>query len=252
VAAFDEPRWQKADIDGNGYMDLLFNGYLNKDGQSRQCTIVVLSFGADSLLKHEISGANGFFAARLIRYNGQNDIQIHYREAIEDSAQEKGYRLLDREDTLTAFDGRIVELPAPALHHIEKLNVREEGGDDSVAVMGDTIRWYKNEADPPAHKDSINLYLLVDAKTCQKLLTLAAGIRFERLNPDLLLPNKLMRYFSSTWYIEHDGGKQSQFTSDGLIGSYRLQALGNYLWELKRYRNDWKLVSPVHIQQSIR
>lgn len=253
LAAFGAQRWQKADIDGNGYTDLLFNGYLNEDWKSRQYSIVVLSFGGDSVREQEISGANGFFAAKIIRCFGHNCVQINYLEAIEDSTKKKGYRLIERNDTLTAYDGQIVELPPPALHHLEKLSVREQIGDDSIDIMHDTIRWYKNDAEYPTmigdsltpREDSINLYILVDPNSCQKLLSLAAGIRFDRLNPDLLLPNKSMRYFSSTWNIEYDGGKRSQFIFDGLIGSYRLQALENCLWQLKHNRTDWQLVPKI-------
>jgi hypothetical protein len=256
LLAFGEPRWQKADIDGNGYTDLLFNGYLNKDGESHQSSIVVLSFGHDSLREQNISGANGFFAARIIRYSGHDDVQINYVEAIADSSQKKGYRLAARQDTLTASDGQILELPRPALHHIETLSVREEIGHDSTVVTRDTIYWYRNDAAPPdiyrdsvfPRKDSINLYILTDPKAGQKVISLAAGIRFERLNPDLLLPNKIMQYFSSTWYFEYDGGKRSRFTSDGLIGSYRLQAMEICLGNLKFYRTDWKLVSHCQVQ----
>jgi len=213
----------------------------------------VLSFEGDSLREQEISGANGLFAARIIPYNGHNDVQIYYLQAIADPSQKNGYRLTAREDTLTVYDGQIVELPPPALHHIERLAVREEIGNDSIVVMRDTIYWYKNDASPsPVYgdsvapqKDSINLYTLADPAAGQKLFSLAAGIRSEQLNPDLLLPNKIMRYFSSTWYIQYDGGKQSQCAFDGLIGSYRLQALESRLWELKHNRTDWKLVSKI-------
>ena len=256
LIAFGERRWQKGDIDGNGYTDLLFNGYLNKDGKSRQYSIVVLSYGGDSLREQEISGADGFFAAKLIRYNSHDDLQINYLEAIEDSSQKKGYHLTSREDTLTVNEGQILELPPPTLHHIETLNVNAEGGFDSVVVTRDTIYWYKNDAPPPSgygdsasfQKDSINLYVLVDPRAAQKILSLASGLRFERLNPELLLPNKIMRYFSYTWYFEYDGGKRSQFTSDGLIGSYRLQSMERCLAGLKFYAHDWKLISHIQVR----
>jgi hypothetical protein len=255
LIAFGEQRWQKGDIDGNGHTDLLFNGYMNKDGESRQYSIVVLSFGGDSLRQQEISGAHGFFAAKIIRYNGYDDVAISYLEAIEDSTQKKGYHLTAREDTLTAYDGRMLEVPPPTLHNIETLTVHEEIGGDSIVVMRDTIYWHKNDATPPdfrrdsgvLHNDSINLYTLADPKAGQELLSLAAGIRFERLNPELLVPNKIMRNFSSTWYFKYDGGKRSKFTSDGLIGSYRLQAMEIRLGDLKFYRTDWKLVSKVQV-----
>jgi len=252
LIAFGQQRWQKGDIDGNGHMDLLFNGYLNKDGESRQYSIVVLSFGGDSLSEQDISGANGFFAARIIPYDGHDDIEINYLEAIADSSQKKGYHLTARRDTLTASDGHIVE--RPAVHRVETINVHQQIGNDSILVRRDTIYWYKNDADPPPvygdsivpRNDSINLYALADPKTCQKLLSLAGGIRFERLNPELLMPNKTMRSFGSTWYIEYDGGKRIRIISDGLIGSYHLQALESYLWDLKHNLTDWKLVC--HVQ----
>ena len=237
LIAFGEQRWQKGDIDGNGHTDLLFNGYLNKDGQSDQYSIVVLSFGGDSLRQQVISWENSFFAARIIRYNSHDEIQIRYLDA--------------REDTLTADDGQIVELPAASLHHIEALNVHEEIGSDSIVVMRHAIYWYRNDAAPPDftgasvsfHKDSINLYKLADAKAAQKLFSIAAGIRFERLNPNLLHSNGITPGSSSTWNITQDGRKQSRLTSDDPIGYYRLHAMEDYLWELKRNRNNWKLAS---------
>lgn len=252
LATFGSPRWQKADIDGNGYTDLLFNGYLNKNGLSRQISIVVLSIG-DSLRPLAISGTHDFFAARLIKNDGHDNVQINYLDAIRDSAQKKGYRFTGRKDTLTAYDGQIVELPSPTLHHIK--NIRLTFGDDSIVLTPNTIRWYKNDApfpmpigdSMPPRKDSINLYILKDAKACQKLFSFAAGIRFERLDPHLLPPNKGLWDFSLRWYIDYDGGKQSQPLSDGLC-SFRLQALYDRLWDLKFHRADWKFVSPIHIQ----
>ena len=247
LAAFGNQRWQKADIDGNGYTDLLFNGYMNKDLKSSQYSVAVLSFGGDSLVQDNIAGANGFFAAKIIRNNGHDNIQISYLQAIEDSTQKKGYHLAAREDTLTAEYGLIVELPTPVLHHIEKLNVHLQIGHDSMVVTHDTLYWYKNDANPPdtgnIWKDSINLYILTDSAASQKLLAIAAGIRFERLNPELMMPNKFMRNFGSTWYFEYDGGKRGQFESDGRIGSYRLAALERRVWEVEHARTDWKLLA---------
>jgi len=253
LIAFGQQRWQKGDIDGNGYTDLLFNGYMNKDGESRQYSIVLLSFGGDSLREKSISTANGFFAAKIIRCDGHDRVKTDHWEAIEDSTEKNGYHFVEREDTLTADDGAIVELPPPALHHIDMLNLREEIDNDSIVVMHDTIYWYKNDAPPPegygdsvvTHKDSINLYTLSDPKVLHRLLSLVGAIRFERLNPDLLLPNKFMRNFGSTWCIEYDGGKQIQFTFDGISGAYRLQAVQSYLWDLKHYRTDWRFVGRV-------
>jgi hypothetical protein len=258
LMAFGEQKWQKGDIDGNGYTDLLFNGYLNKDGESNQYSIVVLSFGGDSLREQVISGANGFFAAKIIRYNGHDDVAIRSLETIGDSTQKKGYRPMAKEDTLTAYDGYMVELPAPALHTIEGIHVREDIGGDSLVVTPEMICWYKNDADyshlaePGAviPKDSINLYTLTDPKAAQKLLSLAAGIRLERSNPELLFLNSSTRYLGSIWYIKYDGGKRSQLKTYGPIGSYRLFALEVCLWELKRNRTDWKFVSQIQIPAS--
>lgn len=236
LTAFGERRWQKGDIDGNGNTDLLFNGYKNQDGESRQYSIVVLSYGNDSLRQQEISGAHGFFAAKIIKNNGHDQVAIRYLDAIEDSTQKKGYHLTAREDTLTAYEGQIMEIPPAALHKIERLDMHDEIGQDSVVVKRDAIYWYKNTAGTKVLK-------LADPAASQKLLSLAAGIRFERLNPELLLPNKTMRGFSSTWYFKYDGGKQNQFTSDDLIGSFRLQAMWLQIGDLKFYRTDWKMVS---------
>ena len=251
--AFGEQKWQKGDIDANGHTDLLFNGFMNKDWQSRKYSIVVLSFGGDSLREQEISGANGFFAAKIIRYNGHDNVAIRALETIEDSTQKKGYRLMAKEDTLTAYDGYMVELPAPALHTIEAIHVREDIGSDSIVVTPEMIYWYKNDADyshlaePGAviPKDSINLYTLTDLKAAQKLLSFAAGIRLELLNPELPISNSIMRNHGSTWYIKYDGGKRCQLETYGPLGSYRLFALEVCLWELKHYRTDWKFVSQI-------
>jgi hypothetical protein len=254
--AFGEQKWQKGDIDANGHTDLLFNGFMNKDWQSRQYSIVVLSFGGDSLREQVISGANGFFAAKIIRYNGHDDVAIRSLETIGDSTQKKGYRLMAKEDTLTAYGGYMVELPTPALHTIEAIHVRENIGGDSLVVTPEMIYWYKNDADyshlaePGAviPKDSINLYTLTDPKDAQKLLSLAAGIRLERSNPELVFLNSSPQYLGSIWYIKYDGGKLSQLKTNGPIGSYRLFAMEVCLWELKRNRTDWKFVSPIQVR----
>ena len=128
VRTYHLQSFEKADLDGNGYTDLLFNGYLNKDGESRQYSIVVLSFGADSLRQQDISGAHGFFASRIVRVNGRDLVKISYLQAVDDSARKKGYHLTSKEDTLMAEDGRMVEVPPPVLHHIETFNVHDEGG----------------------------------------------------------------------------------------------------------------------------
>jgi hypothetical protein len=250
LAAFGQQRWEKGDMEGTGRTDLLFNGYLNKDGWSRQYSIVVLSFAKDSLQVEDISGANAFFAAKMIPFKGREAIKIKYLDAIVDSTQAKGYHLTAREDTLIAVDAQIVEVPSLTPHHIQRITIADVTGHGVVVVTRRAIYWYRNDARPPEgfgdsvtiHKDSINLFAIWDRKACQQLLSLAGGINFERLNPELLCPNEAMRDFGANWDVQYDGGKHSRFTFDGMIGSYRLKALQTRLGELER-RSGWKLVS---------
>jgi len=248
LIAFGQQKWQKGDFDSNGYTDLLFNGYSNKNGDSRQTSVVVLSFRGGSLHAREISGATAFFAARVTQYKHKDVLQINYQEVVKDTTQKKGYHLTSQEDTLTFYDGQLVEIPPTKLHHIQRLSKREETSHDSVIVTAAAIYWYKNDApipeypDTAARKDSINLYMLADQIACQKLLSLAGGLRFERLNPELLLPDESMRFLSSTWCFRYDGGKQTQWTSEGGIGSYRLEALDRRLWQAEHERTGWKLI----------
>lgn len=249
-AAFGLPRWQTGDIGGNGRTDLLFNGYLNEDRWSRQVSIVVHSFGQDSLQYEDISGANVFFAAKMIPFQGREAIKINYVDASVDSTQAKGYHVTAREDTLMAVDGQIVEVPSLTPHHIERFSIADVTGLGVVVVSRRAIYWYRNDARPPdgfgdsviIHNDSINLFAIRDRKACRQLLSLAGGVNFERLNPKLLCPNQAMRDFGANWDVQYDGGKHSRFTFDGMIGSYRLQALQTRLRELEQ-RVGWKLVS---------
>jgi hypothetical protein len=249
-AAFGLPRWQKGDIGGNGRSDLLFNGYLNEDRWSRQVNIVVRSFGQDSLQYEDISGANVFFAAKMIPFQGREAIKINYLDAIVDSTQAKGYHLTAREDTLMAVDGRIVEVPSLTPHHIERITIADVTGHDVVIVTRRAIYWYRNDALPPegfgdnvvVHHDSINLFAIRNREACQQLLSLAGGINFERLNPELLCPNQEVRAISSDWDVQYDHGKHSRFTFAGTIGSYRLTAVQDLLREIEQ-RSGWKLIS---------
>jgi hypothetical protein len=257
-STFGEQKWQKGDIDDNGHTDLLVNGFMNKDWHSRQYSIVVLSFGGDILRKQEISRGNGFFAAKIIQDKGHDRVAIRSIDTIGDCTQKNGYRLLTKEDTLTACDGYMVELPATALHTIKELCVREDIGSDSLVVTPEIIYWYKNDADyshlgePGATvpRDSINLYTLPDKKVAQKLLSIAAGIRFEQGNPQTPFVNGSTKYLGSTWYVNYDRGKRSQLKTYGPIGSYRLFALEVCLWELKHNRTDWNLVSQFQVPAS--
>ena len=250
---FGEQKWQKGDIDANGHTDLLFNGFMNKDGQSRPYSSVVLSFGGDSLREQEISGRDSFFAAKIIRCNGRDVMAIRALETFRDCTQKNGYRLWEKQDTLTASDGFMVELPSPVIHHIEAIREGLGTGSDSIVVTPEGVHWYKNDADfshlgelgAVIPKDSINLYTLRDPAAAEKLLSIAAGIRFERLASDSSLSSGIMQYPGSTWLIKHDGGKTSRLRTYGPLASYRLYALDARFWELKDDRKDWKFVAHI-------
>jgi hypothetical protein len=244
IAAFDAPRWQKADFDGNGHTDLLFNGFQNKDGQSYLSSLVVLSYENDSLLLRNLSSSDAFFSAKSIRFGGRDYINTRHLHAIKDESQEKGYRMQGRDDTLTVINGHLTEQPAKQRQHIQKLTKCAGGNYDKIEFTRDTIWWYKyvGAAFMPL-LDSHALYFTVDTSASNEMLDLAGSINTSRLDPNYERENKDWLFYT-TWTFETADGHQTKISSDDVKGSYSLQTLDFFVDNYIRQPVNWQLYRP--------
>jgi hypothetical protein len=254
IKSFGSFAYEKADFDGNGLTDLLFNGYVDDYEGNKECkrfAFVVLSFGKDSFQIKELTQGHfiQFFAARKIPIEGNNCIVTLNVEGefIDDS---KVYVYHNITDTLNYVAGEFIERCAPNKDTIDKIEFCAFGGlgffagiklsiTDTFCIMESGTSLQK----PHSTIDSGGIFqTTLDWATHAKILGLLQNIDFTHLKDD----------YQVSWSddlfgllkITYNKNKVKVIKDYGLIGTYGLAALQNVLIEL-RDSQHWKLIKQI-------
>lgn len=226
LAAFGSIPYQKADFDGNGWTDLLFNGFEYFGvGHSQWKVLVILSFGNDSFQIKELTQRHfGVYAAKLVYRNGQACINMLSVREME--------KISTRLDTLVYRCGDFIEWKPPTKHHIESIHFNITGNlvfeGMELTITGDRL-------------SDGTLVARLDTATRNRINDLLKYIDFPRLK----------EHYEVDWTdaigaaleITYDHGKKKVIYDRGMIGTYGLTALEDCLFQL-RYTQQWTPVAP--------
>ena len=214
--------YEKADLDGNGYTDLLFNGYQYQQGYSFPWTRIILWFGGDSL--RVIGWHKDLMAAKAIRLGDQLSIRTLRADGI---------------DTLVWFQDNFIERVPPQKHRIQEIRYEfcpcglSLEGSFHMTIYGDSVKLITDAAISPGTRvDSGGFFVArLDTALRHRLYALLERVDF---------PHLMERYHSQSTdqpmgelEITYDQGKRKTISFDGLEGTWGMSALHALLLELE-------------------
>lgn len=205
--------FEKADFDGNGRMDLLFNGFNSKVHPYAK-SFVFLSYDRDSLgikfitRKRELD----FFAAKTILLDNKPALVCMDNE---------------QEDTVVYQDGAFVERTSPPPLVFEKIRLCVSGDDAYSLTL------YKDSARLDGYPFSSASYSTrLDHDVYKKLIDCIDRIDWRRLK--ISKPLHPFDLPSGCLSIVGEGGKTTHIRDFEFSDNYGLQELGHQLMELRR------------------
>jgi hypothetical protein len=234
----------KADFDGNGSTDLLFNGY-DVNGADEVCSIIsfiVLSFGRDSFAIKELTQGSfiDFFSAKKIVLDGKV-----YIETLKIQTQ-RNDSIEFRKDTLTYLCNEFVEKSLPNQDTIKRIEYCAWGGlifgglhliiTDSFTVLtnGRCIGRPKSTMDSGGYFQTN-----IDAHAYRNIVGLLRNMDFIHLKEEYEV-----RWTDDLWgilTITYNEGKIKKVRDYGLIGTYGLAALQRMLFDLRESQH-WEKI----------
>lgn len=243
---FGRPTFEKADLDGNGHIDLLFNGYgmLNT-----QTSIVVLSYGSDSFLVKWIPNNHAtVFSTHLTKINNETYISISGLRYEHDQQQDTFY-LTEKTDTLMYAEGDFIEKTPPGNYAIRQIKYRADGFSSlffpfSLTIEGDSIIYSRPKYGVVDNiTDSGGTFIArLDPAIRSRIVGLLKHMNFPCLKDNYAAPTTCNPY--SKLYITYNNGKTKKITDSGLTGTYGLRVLHSILWGLGSTQ-QWTLLKPI-------
>jgi len=217
--------YEKADFDGNGYTDLLFNGYQYLDGHSFPLSFIVLSYGKNKFWMVGRYHNASFFLAKTILVGGQ-----------------PGLRTLNHtgSDTLVWFQDGFIENVRPQKHAIGEIRYEFLNGGLSgdsplkMTIYGDTVKLIKEEPDisPEDRIDSGGFFIArLDTASHRRLYTLLEHLDFPHLKEHYVLGG--FDLSEASLEITYDNGKKKTISDYGMEGTWGLRALYALLWHFR-------------------
>jgi hypothetical protein len=227
--------FEKIDIDGNGFTDLLFNGRLpHRPGdQEKPISIVVLSFGKDSfLVKDLLLYTNSqYFAARVLHIDGKPAIQT-----LHTLWHEKGPKYWN--DTLAWRLNTFIEKNIPVKRIIERIDYEADFVDMYspnllIRITGDTVRLLTPMWDGPSHIDNADPFVAVlDPVTKARIFGLLEQMDFVRMKDQYQVHYSCAG--TGILHITYDGGREKKIYLYGFQGSYGLAELHDLFFNLQK------------------
>jgi len=259
--SFGAKPFEKVDLDNNGTIDLLFNGYNNQSNVSKPFTLVILNFGKDHLgrdstLKRIFPDETffDFFAAKAVRIDGQNFLhafQITKKSPEYWSAKKKTYYRVDiverRSDTLACLNNMFFERAPATKHQIKQIIFSYtgglEGGLFNLKIVNDSLRLEKEL--PVIASDmgpmEIGIYQSrLDPVGQDKLNFILHHLDFPHLKIDYQVRGRDAP--RGVLEIIYDNGRRKLISDYGLSGHYGLSELENYLTSIPGSRS-WEHIS---------
>ena len=256
---FGSEVYEKADFDGNGLTDLLFNGYLTNNEENHDCrrvSFVVLSFGNDSFRVKDIKlgSFTQFFAARKIILGGQNCIATLNSDW---GYKDKNVKNIhNRLDTLAYVLDEFIERTKPNMDTIKKIEYCVGGGlgffqglklsiTDTISIMG----CERSLPDMVSVIDSGGVFRMrTDYVANSRIWGLLRHIDISHLANHYEVPWTDALEGSLT--ITYNNGTVKQIDDYGLIGTYGLAALQRTLIGVRNLKH-WKKIKEYDERTSI-
>jgi len=238
--------YEKADLDNNGYIDLLFNGYETQSDYSFPLSLVTLFFDRDSLRVIRLPDETffDFFTAKTVYINGQ--AFLHILQISRKSREEwrpGSHRAIHidytehRSDTLLWFQNNFIERIRPVKHSVTKIRYVIGGGMTLIGavrltIRGDSVKLEKEaDASPEKPMDYGGVFITrLDSGTSHRLYTLLEYLDFPHLKNNYQVRGTDAP--TGTLEITYDRGKKKTISDYGAMGTYGLSALQSLLLEL--------------------
>lgn len=245
---FDAPTFSKADIDQNGYTDLVFNGKCLPDIDMDLC-IVMMAFGVDSFqFKYLGYPEHYLLAARLQQIEGRyylRTLLFNYKY----HHNEQKFEPILRYDTLQYSCGEFIEKGIPEEYTIDSIKFYENASPlteqlaFSLFIKEDSITLktpaFLKHIDPGSPTGTFTCSL--DQKLRRNLDALLRHSRFTTLQDHYW--SSAVCVGSNILKVYYSNGREKRVESTDMGGTFGLAAL---LQLLHRWRETlpWKLTDP--------
>ena len=235
--------FDKADLDNNGYTDLLFNGDGGSGSDLARVTLVVLSFPGDSIVVRRLPDEYFYdsFAVNIVKLDGQPYIHAYQvTRKFRDSWSLKKNKPIRkdyteyRSDTLTWRQNALLEIAPRVEHKIDSITYALVGGFTIKGGFRLTIKQdsllLEKEKD---WLDTMNfggggIFIgRLDTAAHNRLYTLLECIDFPHLENDYSMSGSDAS--TGVLNISYDNGRKKRIIDYGARGTYALTALQNLL-----------------------
>jgi hypothetical protein len=244
--------YEKADLDNDGYTDLLFNGYEGQSDSNIPLVLVIFCNNGNKLRVERLPDEIffDFFAAKILRIDDQtclHALQISRKRREEWRPGSRRVKLIDyterRSDTLVWFQNCFIERERPVEHHIEKIRYYLGGGSSPISdirltIIVDSVKLEKTtDGIPSTPLDSGGVFTCrLDSASRDLLYSLLRYIDFPHLKENY----QMRGTDAATGILEitYDRGKKKVIEDYGAMGTYGLAALETLLSGLVKSQ-DW-------------
>lgn len=231
---FSAPDFAKADFDGNGYTDLLFNGYF----ENQKMTLVVMAYGKDSFNIHHIPlHSVQYYGAHIEDSEGIPQLRglcigYHYNSV------RKDFDFIEHYDSLDFKYGSFIERSRPVNYAIRKISFLCWGGlgmqNFSFRIDSDSL--IKLEEIISDSIDVIEYKLPMTAEIHASLYGLLNHLHFPELKEQY--GDEYLCAAEATTIIEYEDGTQKRVADRGMCGTQGLRGLYDLLWNLRK-KGPW-------------
>jgi len=255
IRRFGAKAFEKADFDGNGRTDLLFNGFLNS-GRPPMLSLVILAYGRDSFQIHNITRGSGldFFVAKKVMLDDTPAIEYLDSEHQKLEAQDHGsLRIRDsieyHRDTIVYESETFVERTKSNSIILEQLRfcnmINQLGGEFSLIFYKDSVRLGHGEDLSPENliERGGTFTTKLDTLTYKRMMSIIHHIDWDHLRTQY---TPLVSTHAPTGWINitYNHGQKKQIYDVGLKGSYGLTALYDLFFGMLSTQ-AWEKVSDI-------
>lgn len=245
IRQFGPVVFEKADLDNNGHIDLLFNGYY----RNRLTSFVILAFGNDSFRVRSLNIALREFycMARVIMIDDRPCIRMLEVRSTCDS-KERSFCPYDHIDTLVYAFNDLIERRVPAAYNIKKIKYCVFGGMDPIGfqlrITRDSIVLLSEPSMTvriPVDNGGV-FTAEIDTGTISSIFYLLNYMHFSELEKRYQVHRT--DQLTGEVRVTFEDGSVKEVSDWGLAGTHGLSILHDLFFQL-REKQHWKWIRPM-------
>ncbi|MDF2189108.1 hypothetical protein [Paraflavitalea sp. CAU 1676] len=235
VQQFVFPAYAKADFDGNGYTDLLFNGFIRPE---QVVSMVVMDMGNGRFETIDFATDRTYhFGARVLNAGGVPFLETLKVYTDYDSAGE--VQTIERFDTLEYKFGAFIERAVPENYTLQQLNYAcgftLGGATFSMTICGDSALLITQGSviHNNTPEDSTGAFVTrLTPETKNRITGLISNIHLPKMKDAYRAAGTC--HGETSFKVIYNNGQLKKITDCGVTGPYGLEALENAIWNLYR------------------